>query len=137
MRILGRLVADTAVLLFLPCLATAQVPILTQGYDSSRDGLNANETVLTPSNVSAANFGLLFTVPVDGWLYAQPLYVPNVAIPSQGTHNVLYVATAHDSVYAYDADGLSTLPLWHKSFINPAGGVTTEPISDNSNNSDI
>ena len=138
MRSLGPYCAKTLLLvLLLSCLAAAQVSVLTQGYDSARDGLNANESTLTLSNVSVGSFGKLMNLPVDGWLYAQPLYVPNVSIAGQGTHNVVYVATAHDSVYAYDADGLSVQPLWHTSFINPAAGVTTEPISDNSNNSDI
>jgi IPT/TIG domain/Chitobiase/beta-hexosaminidase C-terminal domain/Fibronectin type III domain len=119
------------------CLAVGQVAVLTQGYDSARDGLNANESTLTLSNVSVGNFGKLFNLPVDGWVYAQPLYVPNVLVPGQGTHNVVYIATAHDSIYAYDADGLNTQALWHTSFINPASGITTEPITDNPNNSDI
>ncbi len=138
MRSLGPYCAKTLLLvLLLSCLAAAQVSVLTQGYDSARDGLNANESTLTLSNVSVGSFGKLVNLPVDGWLYAQPLYVPNVSIVGQGTHNVVYVATAHDSVYAYDADGLSVQPLWHTSFINPAAGVNTEPLSDNSNNSDI
>ena len=56
---------------------------------------------------------------MDGQLYTQPLYVPNVSIPGQGTHNVVYVATENDSAYAFDADGLSSVPLWQVSFIDP------------------
>ncbi len=58
---------------------------------------------------------------------ASPLYVENVSVPGQGTHNIVYVATEHDSVYAYDADGRTSTPLWKDSFINPANGVTTVP----------
>jgi len=94
------------------CTADAQVNVLTQRYDASRSGINANETILTLSTVNTNSFGKLFSLPVDGYVYAQPLYVPNVVIPGQGTHNVVYIATQHDSVYAYDADGLVTQPLW-------------------------
>ena len=84
-----------------------------------RTGQNLNETVLTPNNVNTSSFGRLFTRPLDGQAIASPLYVENVSIPGQGAHNVVYVATEHDSVYAYDADGRSTTPLWKDSFINP------------------
>ena len=90
----------------------AQISVLTQYDDSARDGLNANEASLTLSSVSPGSFGKLFNLPVDGYVYAQPLYVANVAIPGNGNHNVVYVATMHDSVYAYDADGLTLQPLW-------------------------
>src|SRR5271165_3865698 len=99
-------------LLLSSCLAAGQISVLTQRYDSARDGLNANETTLTPSNVKTGTFGKLFSLPVDGRVFAQPLYVPNLSIPGNGTHNVVFVATQHDSVYAYDADGLQTQPLW-------------------------
>ena len=91
-----------------------------------RTGQNLNETVLTPTNVNSSSFGKLFTRPLDGQAIASPLYVENVSIPGQGAHNVVYVATEHDSVYAYDADGRSTTPLWKDSFINPPS-VTTVP----------
>jgi hypothetical protein len=77
--------------------------VLTQHNDNLRTGGNIAETTLTTANVNVSNFGKLFTLPVDGFTYAQPLYVPNVSIGG-GTHNVVYVATAHDSVYAFDAD---------------------------------
>ncbi len=85
--------------------------------------------MLTPSTVTASKFGLQFTDPIDGEEYAQPLYVPAVQIPGQGTHNVVYVATENDSVYAFDADAAGP-PLWHTSFINPAEGITAMPSSD-------
>ncbi len=78
-------------------------------------------------------FGKLFTYPVDGSIYAQPLYVPNVTIAGKGTHNVVYVATMNDVVYAFDADsneGTNVFPLWSVDFRNLAAGVTAVPIAD-------
>src|SRR5204862_105268 len=83
-------------------------------------GQNLNETVLTPANVSASSFGKLFSYQTDGIAHASPLYVANVNIPGVGVRNVVYVSTEHDSVYAFDADGRSSSPLWKVSFINPA-----------------
>jgi len=84
--------------------AAAQVNVLTANYNNARTNANSNERVLNSVNVSPAQFGKLFTLPVDGFITAQPLYVQNVAIPGKGTHNVVYVATMHNSVYAFDAD---------------------------------
>ena len=97
--------------------------------DNFRTGQNLAESVLTPSTVNASQFGLVFTDTIDAAAYAQPLYVPNVAIPNLGTHNVVYVATENDSVYAFDADQQGP-PLWHTSFINPALGITPVPSTD-------
>src|SRR5262249_46614575 len=103
--------------------------------DTMRTGLNPSETVLTPSNVNSTQFGKLFSYNIDGVSDATPLYVPNVSIPGQGFHNVVFVATEHDSVYAFDADGLSTNPLWHVSLLNPAAGITSIPSPDTDNGS--
>ncbi len=97
--------------------------------DSFRTGQNLAESVLTPTNVNQSQFGLLFADSIDGAAYAEPLYVPGVSIPGQGTHNVVYVATENDSVYAFDADQPGP-PLWYTSFINPAAGITAVPATD-------
>jgi hypothetical protein len=99
--------------------------VLTQHNDISRTGLNSSETVLTPTNVNTATFGKAFSQAVDGFIYAQPLYVPNVTIAG-GVHNVIYVATEGDSVYAFDADsntGTNAGLLWHASLIDTAHGA--------------
>lgn len=114
--------------LILAASAAAQTSILTQHYDNARTGQNTQETILTPDNVKVPmSFGKLFTLPVTGYVYAQPLYMPGVTIPGQGTHNVLYVATEHDLVYAFDADTPGA-PLWTVSFLS--GSATTVPSAD-------
>jgi hypothetical protein len=114
--------------------ASGQTPVLTQHYDNARTGQNISETILTPANVNPAHFGKLFTQPLDGLMTAQPLYVPGVFIPAlNSTHNVVYAATMHDGVYAFDADsnqGTNAAPLWYVSFLNPANGITTVPQTD-------
>ena len=110
---------------------------LTYHNDNLRTGQDLNETVLSPANVKSATFGKLFSYPIDGLTLASPLYVQNVNIPGQGFHNIVIVATEHDSVYAFDADGRSTTPLWQDSFINPAAGVTTVPAADTGETGDI
>ena len=116
------------ILLLITPVARAQVNVLTYQYDNTRAGANVNETLLTPGNVNATQFGKLFAAPVDGYIYGQPLYFANVVIPGKGTHNVVYAATEHDSVYAIDAD--SGAPLWQAAFLNAAAGVTSVPAAD-------
>jgi PQQ enzyme repeat len=91
----------------------AQVSVLTQHNNNSRTGANLNETLLKTANVNVSTFGKLFGMPVDGLVFAQPLYMSSVNLPNSGTHNVLFVASAHDSVYAFDAD--TGAQLWQRS----------------------
>ncbi len=99
----------------------AAQPVLQRGYDPGLSGANLTETTLNTSSVSPATFGRLFTMPVDDVIYAQPLYVPGVAIPNQGTHNVLYVATMSDTLYAFDAD--TGTQLWLDDFATSVGAT--------------
>jgi hypothetical protein len=103
--------------------------VLRWRYDAGITGQNLNETKLTQANVNSNQFGKLFSYPLDGLAYAQPLYVSQVAIEGKGTHNVVYVATEHNTVYAFDAD-TQTDPLWITNFNNPAAGVTPVPSLD-------
>jgi outer membrane protein assembly factor BamB len=93
--------------------------VLTYHNDNARIGANLHETILTPSNVNAADFGKLFTVSLDGDVYAQPLYVPQVAVPLQGVHNIVYAATENNTVYALDADDPKGLILWRAHLGEP------------------
>ncbi len=127
-----------AALLFLTCSALtaapelgAQLDVTTWRYDATRQGQNTQETQLTPANVNAASFGKLRSYAVDGSVYAQPLYTAGLPIAG-GTHNVVYVATQHDSIYAFDADQNQT--LWQASLVDQAhgasAGATTVPSGD-------
>ena len=98
--------------------------VLTWHNDLARTGLNSAEVSLTPANVNSSTFGQLFSYPVTGQVYAQPLYVSNLAIPGKGTHNVIFVATENNDVYAFDANsnsGAGAGVLWHVN-LGPRGG---------------
>jgi len=113
-------------------LSARAASVLTNRNDNARSGLNPDEQVLTPATVSAATFGMIFSHPVDGAVYAQPLVMTGVSVLNQGTHNVVFVATEHDSVYAFDADnalGLNAAPLWRRSLLNDApAGTMAAPV---------
>ncbi len=111
-------------------VCSGQVAIWTSRTDNARSGANTSETMLTPANVNKNQFGAIFNYPIDYQALAQPLYIPNVTINVNGqmsTHNVVYVATMADSVYAFDADtgvGLNGNPwLWHVNFTDPIYGA--------------
>jgi outer membrane protein assembly factor BamB len=106
--------------------ALAQVDVLTQHNDNARTGVNLRETELTPANVNKAHFGMLFKRVVDDQLYTQPLVVTGVKVDG-GTHDVVYVTTVNNSVYAFDAnDPESSEPLWHVNFGTPANLHSTD-----------
>ena len=119
-----------------------RVSVLTQHYDNARTGANLQETELTP-DVVRSGFGYLFSLPVDGLIYAQPLYVADLELgPLSGAHDVLYVATEHDSVYAFEANQPGP-PLWQTSLgiaapvtcfpqklLTPEIGITGTPVID-------
>jgi uncharacterized repeat protein (TIGR03806 family) len=110
-------------------LTVTRVPVLTYHYDNTRQGQNTNETLLTLANVNVTGFGKLFSYPVDGYVYAQPLIVNNLNIPGKGARNVVFVLTMHDSVYAFDADSNGDTNgglLWKTNLGIAAVSPTTE-----------
>src|SRR5579863_4269265 len=114
-------VATILALAVSPCAAQ----VTTSQYNNSRTAATLQERILTPQNVNAQQFGKLGAFKVNGAVYAQPLYVPAVPIPGKGTHDVLFVVTEHDSVYAFDANRPNDPPLWTVSFLDKSRGVTT------------
>lgn len=108
-----------------PSSSLAQVAVTTYHNDNARTGQNLNETVLTPANVNVNSFGKLFSyrLPDDSFVYAQPLILPNVNLPGQGKRNVLFIATSHDVLYAFDADGIDESPLWSADLAASVGGI--------------
>jgi uncharacterized protein (TIGR03437 family) len=131
-------------LFLLAASAAAQVNVLTANYDLQRTNSNLQETILNQQNVNTSNFGKLGYFPVDGEIYAQPLYASGIQITGQGLHNVVYIATMHNSVYAIDADqpGSTTalwkvnlgpsVPSWVLNFtdILPEVGILSTPVID-------
>ncbi len=112
--------------LILPLAGRTQ-SVLTANYDNNRTGATLAERILTTSNVNGTQFGKLFAFPVDGQVYAQPLFVHALPLPGKGTLDVLFAATMHNSVYAFDATGATGLaPLWHVNL-----GVSVEPMDLN------
>ncbi len=123
----------------------AQVAVTTQHNDVNRTGANTSETVLNTSNVNSNSFGKVFARNVDGQVYAQPLYLSTVIVPNKGVHNIVYVATEHDTVFAFDADDpKAAAPLWQTSLgpsvpiaaigitysLVPEVGITGTPVID-------
>src|ERR1035438_3115253 len=144
-KALRSLVAPCVFALAMFCMPTASllaqtptpVPVLTWRYDLTHEGQNTNETALTPANVNVNSFGKLFAVAVDSTVYSQPLYVPGLTMSDGLVHNVLFVATENDSIYAYDADssgGANANPIWQVSLLTAAhgagAGATAVPWED-------
>ncbi len=125
------------------CGGSANIERVTTWHnDNARTGQNQNETILTLANVNSSTFGLLFVIPTDTDSHAQPLFLPNLTIPGQGSHNVLFVATENASVYAFDAD--TGTQLWQVSTLGAGEsgsddaactslgeiGITSTPVID-------
>lgn len=142
---LGNATSNPATLTVNSGPSASSIDVITYHYDNARTGQNLKETALTPANVNSAKFGKLGSLMVDGLVDAQPLYLSNVAIPNQGTRNVLYAVTEHGSVYAFDADSTSSTPLWKISTllagevpsddrgcgqVTPEIGITATPVID-------
>ena len=136
----GNVTSNTATLTVAP--AATGIDVVTYHNDNTRSGQNLNETILTPNNVNVTTFGKVGFFSVDGKVDAQPLYLSAVGVLGQGVHNVLYVVTEHDSVYAFDADAGTV--LWRTSLdpgettsddrgcsqVTPEVGITATPIID-------
>jgi len=122
-RAIGSLAA--LCLMAIPC-THAQVDVLTQHNDNQRTGANLHETMLTPENVNKAHFGMLFKRVLDDQLYTQPLIVTGVQV-NGGTHDIVYVTTVNNSVYAFDAnDSQASAPIWHVNFGTPSNLHSTD-----------
>jgi hypothetical protein len=138
-------VTSNAATLTVSTAGNSTTDVVTHHNDIARTGQNLTETTLNPSNVTSAKFGKIGFYSVDGLVDAQPLYVSNLAVPGNGTHNLLIVATEHDSVYAFDAD--SGTVIWQTSALQsgettsdsrscnqvmPEIGITSTPVIDRS-----
>jgi hypothetical protein len=118
-----------------PVVVTNYPGTFTQKNDTMRTGQNLQETVLTTGNVNQTQFGKLFSCGVDGYIYGQPLYVQNVSVPGLGFHNVVYVVTENDSVYAFDADNPVCQTLWSASLLS--AGYAAIPRADLETGNDL
>lgn len=116
--------------------AASPINVTCNRYDQFPTGANTHEVTLNCRNVNVAAFGKLYSLYVDGAVYAQPLYIAGVQIPGRGRHNVLYIATMNDKLYAFDADR-SGPPLWMRDFTNEMAGITPVPITDITNNNNL
>lgn len=116
--------------------ATAKVAVMddpgvfTRNYNNARTSTNTDEIVLTPQNVNPKQFGKIFSYSVDGGIYAQPLYVANVKLPDNTYHNIVYVATTNDTVYAFDADNPRVGLIWKRSLVDASKGETPVPCAE-------
>jgi hypothetical protein len=118
--ILRLCLAGLTALIASPNQILAQISVLTANGDNNRTNANVRESHLTPQNVRPGSFGKLGSFPADGQIYAQPLYVSNLAFPNGATHNVLFITTMHNTVYAYDADVPSVAGLlWQVNLGQP------------------
>ena len=129
-------VTNTALIASFTLGVTDLAGVYTYHNDLARDGANTHEYALTTANVNTASFGHLFSCPVDGAVYAQPLWVAKLSIGG-ATHNVVFVATEHDSLFAFDADASPCMQLWSVSLIDTnhggLGGETTVPSGPTGN----
>lgn len=117
-------VADSSASASASVAVTALPGVLTYHNDLARDGANKQEYALKPATVNTASFGKLFSCPVDGAVYTQPLWMPNLTIAG-GTHNVIFVATQHDSAYAFDADAIPCVMYWNVNLLDTLHGGTS------------
>ncbi len=145
----GRISAPAVIAVILYCanFLAAQTAVVTYHYDNNRTGWNSDETILKPVNVSSPSFGMLTTIALDDQVDAQPLYVPNITITAgkfPGLHNVVYVVTENDTVYAVDADRGRILLSQNLGtpVVSPLGcnnnapnvGITSTPVIDPASN---
>jgi hypothetical protein len=128
---------------YLTVINAAQAAVLSYHNDDARDGAYLEELTLNPANVNSTQFGKLLSYHVDGQIYAQPLYLPQVNIPGLGTRDVVFVATQNNSIYAFDADATAAQPttFWQLNFgpsvhkgdiegVNPVVGILSTPVID-------
>jgi len=148
----GNITSSVATLTVNASTGGSSIDVITYHYDNLRTGQNVNEMTLTPANVNATAFGKLGEFAVDGLVDAQPLLVSNLAIPGKGNKNVLYAVTENDSIYAFDADSITSsggTVLWQSSAllagetasdnrgcgqVSPQIGITSTPVIDRGRN---